>query len=238
MNFYRRDELTPRVSDTLARYDETIRRFVGAGYPHPIRMRDWELARVIDASRSVPIGSSVLDTGSYNTYLPLALAAAGYRLTASDLIWRHLVAGGVRKLGLSPSRPNLAPFSTWMGVYRQAGVPVRNMNITNLACKTASFDCVIALSVIEHVHDVRRSLSEMYRALVPGGRLLITTDCSPEPVPFSRGTRYFSESELEALFADYPVTSHRNHPDFARENWCYDLDRPVVTAFIEVTKFR
>src|SRR5271170_1431354 len=81
MNFFRRDELTPRVSDTLARYDETVRRFVGQSYPHPIRAGDWELSRALDASRSVPIGSSILDTGSYNSYLPLALAAAGYRTT-------------------------------------------------------------------------------------------------------------------------------------------------------------
>ncbi len=238
MNFYRRDELTPRVSDTLARYDETVRRFVGARYPHPIRMRDWELARVLEAMRSVPVGSSVLDTGSFNTYLPLALASAGYRLTASDLIWRRMIKGLERSLGLAPRRPTEAPFFEWMGVYRRAGVPVRNLNLSSLACRSASFDCVIALSVIEHVPGVERCLSEMYRVLAPGGRMMVTTDCSPEPKPYADGVRYFTESELNALFAPYPVSSPRNSPDFARENWCYNLGRPVVTAFIEVTKSR
>jgi SAM-dependent methyltransferase len=238
MNFFRRDELTPRVADTLARYDETVRRFVGAGYPHPIRMRDWELARVLESIRSVPMGSSVLDTGSFNTYLPLALAAAGYRLTASDLIWRRLVKSAERRLGLAPRRPTEAPFFTWMGIYRRAAIPVRNLNLERLACRSASFDCVVALSVIEHVPGVERGLSEMYRVLAPGGRMLVTTDCSPEPRPYSGGVRYFSESELEGLFAPYTVTSARNHPDFAEENWCYGLGRPVVTAFVEVTKPR
>jgi SAM-dependent methyltransferase len=238
MNFFRRDELTPRVADTLARYDETIRRFVGADYPHPIRMRDWELARVLDSVRSVPMGSSILDTGSFNTYLPLALAAAGYRLTASDLVYKRLVKAVERKLGLAPPRPTEAPFFTWMKVYRQAGIPVRNLNLARLACRDASFDCVVALSVIEHVPSVERCLSEMYRVLAPGGRMLVTTDCSPEPQPYAKGVRYFSETELESLFAPYPVTSARNRPDFSPENWCYGLGRPVVTAFVEVTKPR
>jgi SAM-dependent methyltransferase len=238
MNFFRRDELTPDVSDVLARYDATVRRFVGPGYPHPIRMRDWELARVLGAVRSVPVGSSILDTGSFNTYLPLALAAAGYRLTASDLVWRRMLKSAERRLGLAPTKATEAPYSTWLGVYRRAGVPVRNLNLTRLNCPDAAFDCVVALSVIEHVSDVERALAEMYRVLAPGGRILITTDCAPEPAPHAGGVRYFSEPELERLTAPYQVTSARNRPDFARENWCYNLGRPIVTAFIEITKSR
>ena len=238
MNFFRRNELTSDVSNLLTRYDETIRRFVGANYPHPIRMRDWELAKILDSIRSVPMGSSVLDMGSFNTYLPLALAAAGYRVTASDLTWRRMVKRLERRLGLAPAKAHEAPFFSWLGVYRRAGVPVRNLNMTRLACPDASFDCVVALSVIEHVTHVERGLAEMYRVLAPGGRLLVTTDCAPEPSPFAGGVRYFSEAELERLFAPFPVTSPRNRPDFSRENWCYDLDRPVVTAFAQITKPR
>ncbi len=238
MNYFRRSDLTSDVSGLLTRYDETIRKFVGSGYRHPIRMRDWELARIMDAIRSVPVGSSVLDTGSYNTYLPLALAAAGYRLTASDLIWRRLVKSAERRLGLAPAKATEAPFFDWLRVYRRAGVPVRNLNLTKLSCADASFDCVVALSVIEHVPDVERALAEMYRVLAPGGRMLVTTDCAPDPVPYQGGVRYFSEAEIEALFAPYPVTSVRNRPDFSRENWCYNLGRPLVTVFAEITKSR
>jgi SAM-dependent methyltransferase len=238
MNYYRRSDLTTDVDSLLARYDETVRSYVGETYRHPIRMRDWELARVLEAVRSVPIGSSVLDTGSYNTYLPLALASSGYRLTASDLIWRRMVKSYERRLGLAPEKASEAPFFEWLGVYRKARVPVRNLNLTRLRCPDSSFDCVVALSVIEHVPDVERGLREMYRILAPGGRMLITTDCSPEPVPYANGVRYFSERELESLFDPYPVTSARNAPDFSRENWCYGGGRPVVTTFIEVTKPR
>ena len=201
-------------------------------------MRDWELAKVLESIRSVPMGSSVLDTGSFNTYLPLALAAAGYRVAASDLLWRRMFKSAERRLGLAPAKAQEAPYFVWRSVYRRAGVPVRNLNLTRLACADATFDCIVALSVIEHVAQVERSLSEMYRALAPGGRMLVTTDCAPEPTPFAAGVRYFSESELEALFAPFPVTSARNRPDFSRENWCYNLERPVVTAFAEITKPR
>jgi SAM-dependent methyltransferase len=238
MNYYRRSELTDDVAALLTRYDETIRRFVGPGYSHPVRMRDWELARVLQSVRSVPVGSSVLDTGSYNTYLPLALAAAGYRVTASDLIWRRLVKSFERRLGLAPAKPTEAPYFEWLGVYRRAGVPVRNLNLTRLSCPDASVDCIVALSVIEHVPDVERALREMHRVLAPGGRILLTTDCSPEPTPYAGGVRYFSPAELEALLAPYAVTSARGAPDFSSENWCYGLGRPVVTAFAEITKPR
>jgi SAM-dependent methyltransferase len=238
MNFFRRNELTTDVADVLRRYDDTVRGYVGAGYPHPIRMRDWELARILDSIRPVPVGSSVLDTGSFNTYLPLALAAAGYRLTASDLMLSRAAKSIERRLGLAPVKPTEAPFFTWLGVYRRAGVPVRNLNLTRLSCPDSSFDCVVALSVIEHIGDVERGLSEMYRVLAPGGRMLVTTDCAPVTQPFSRGVRYFSESDLERLFAPYPVTSVRNRPDFSSENWCYGLGRPIVTAFAEITKPR
>ena len=238
MNYFRRSDLTVDVMSLLARYDETIRRFVGPGYRHPIRMRDWELARIMESIRAVPVGSSVLDTGSYNTYLALALAAAGYRMTASDLIWRRMLKSLERGLGLAPAKATEAPFFEWLGVYRRAGVPVRNLNLTRLSCEDASFDCVVALSVIEHVPHVERTLSEMYRVLAPGGRMLVTTDCTPEPSPYSRGVRYFSEAEIEGLFAPYPVTSVRNRPDFSPENWCYGLGRPVVTMFAEITKRR
>jgi SAM-dependent methyltransferase len=238
MNYFRRSELTPDVTSTLSRYDETVRGFVGPTYPHPLRMRDWELARVLEAARTVPAGSSILDTGSFNTYLALALASFGYRLTASDLMWSRMIKSFERRLGIAPAKETEAPYFVWKGVYRRAGVPVRNLNLTKLACPDASFDCVVALSVIEHVPEVERALAEIYRVLAPGGRMLITTDCSPAPSPYDNGVRYFSEAELEALFRPYRVTSKRNQPDFSRENWCYQLGRPVVTVFVEVTKPR
>ena len=126
MNYFRRDELASPVSDTLARYDETVRKVVGPDYPHPIRMRDWELARVLGAVRSVPVGSSVLDTGSFNTYLPLAprLPRVPPDGVSPDLIWRRLVKGAERKLRLAPPQaPRRPPSSPGWESKRRTGRP-------------------------------------------------------------------------------------------------------------------
>jgi ubiquinone/menaquinone biosynthesis C-methylase UbiE len=89
---------------------------------------------------------------------------------------------------------------------------------------------------VEHIPEIEQALAEMYRVLAPGGKLLVTTDCSPEPRPFADGVRYFSEAELNRLFSGYPVTSPRNRPNFAKENWCYGGKLTVVTSFVEITK--
>jgi SAM-dependent methyltransferase len=238
MNFYRRSDLNNDVAAQLAKYDKTARGYVGEGYVHPIRMRDWELSRILGAVSSVPVGSSILDTGSFNTYLPLVLASAGYRLTASDLLWNRMLKSAERRLGLAPKKRTEAPYLEWRSVYRRAGVPVRNLNLMKLACPDASFDCVVALSVIEHVPDPARALAEMHRILAPGGRMLVTTDCAPEPVPYDRGVRYFSPGEISELTAPYRVTSAHGSPDFSAENWCYGRGQPIVTAFFEITRPR
>jgi len=91
---------------------------------------------------------------------------------------------------------------------RQAGVEVRSLNAANLALPDASFDHVIALSVIEHIPQVGQAVAELFRVLAPGGQ-----NCSSRPiVPRSpslnaKGVRYFSVAELEHMFASYPVTS-------------------------------
>lgn len=39
----------------------------------------------------------------------------------------------------------------------------------------ASFDCVLATEVLEHLHTPERAIREMYRVLAPGGSLVLTT---------------------------------------------------------------
>jgi SAM-dependent methyltransferase len=236
MKFFRRSELTPAYEAQLARYDETVAAAVGPGYPYPLRMRDWELCQVLTAMNSAGCDDRILDTGSFNTYLGVYLARQHPHVTVSDLLGSRCVKSLMRKIGLAPRKPTEAFYFTWVRAVERAGVAVRSLDLRQLACPDASFDRVIALSVIEHVPVVERTLAEMFRVLAPGGTLLITTDCSPEPVPYRDGVRYFSTAEMERLFAPYPVTSARNEPDFSPENWCYGRGQPIVPAFVEITK--
>ena len=238
MNFYRRSDFTPDDERLLAAYDREILQLLGANYPFPVRMRDWELCRVLEATAGLSRGARILDTGAFNTYLGLQLSRTGAEVTVSDLLWARAVKSALRRMGLAPAKPTEAGFLTWHRAMRKHGLRVRDIDLTRIPLPDGAFDCIISLSVIEHIPAIERALAEMYRVLAPGGRLLITTDCSPQPVPFADGVRYFSEAELDRLFAGYPVTSPRNHPDFAPENWCYGGRQPVITSFVEITKPR
>jgi len=236
MNFLRREEIDHACDQLLRSYDQVVGRLVGAGYPYPVRMRDWELCRILAALQGADPGARILEIGSFNTYLAAYLAQRHRRVTASDKLGARWRKSLLRQFGLAPAKATEADYFAWLRVLRRSGAAVRNLDASRLACADGAYDYVLALSVIEHVVAVERAVAEMYRVLAPGGRLLVTTDCSPEPVPYAAGVRYFSPAELERLFAPYPVTSPRNAPDFSPANWCYDRTRPVVTVFVEITK--
>lgn len=46
-------------------------------------------------------------------------------------------------------------------------------DVCNLPFKTASFDCVFSMSVLEHICEIDKAVSELYRILKPGGILLV-----------------------------------------------------------------
>jgi SAM-dependent methyltransferase len=238
MNFYRRSAFTDHDERLLAGYDREIRGLLGLDFAFPIRMRDWELSQVLQAAAKLPRDARILDTGAFNTYLGLFLSRSHPHVTVSDLLWARARKSALRRIGIAPAKPTEIGYLAWHRSMRHHGLDVRNIDLTRIPAPDASYDCIVSLSVLEHIPAIEQALAEMYRVLAPGGRLLITTDCSPEPVPFTDGVRYFSEAELNQLFAAYPVTSPRNHPDFARENWCYGGKAPVITTFIEITKPR
>jgi SAM-dependent methyltransferase len=238
MNFYRRRDLTPQDHEFLARYDQEVLRLLGTTPSSPVRMRDWELCRVVEATAGLPRNARILDTGAFNTYLGLYLSRLHSDVTVSDLLWARTIKSLQRQIGLAPVKPTEVGYLTWHRAMRRHGLQVRNIDLTRIRYPDNSFDCIISISVLEHVPAIEQALAELYRVLAPGGRLLITTDSSQEPKPFAENVRYFTESELEKLFAPYPVTSYRNHPDFSPENWCYGGKIAVVTGFVEITKPR
>jgi SAM-dependent methyltransferase len=238
MQFFRRSALTPEALQVLEAYDRGVRSRLGPGHTHQVRMRDWELLQVLAAAASLPPAARILDTGSFNTYLGLHLHQKHPDVTVSDLLGLRAWKSFLRRLSLLPAKPTEIGYRTWVQAMRAHGLKVSNLDLRATGLPDGAFDGIISLSVIEHIPAVDQALAEMYRLLAPGGKLLITTDCSPEPRPYAHGVRYFTLAELKKLFAPYPVTSPRDQPDFAPENWCYGGHEAVVTAFVEITKPR
>ena len=113
MNFHRRSDLTPAAHAMLAQYDEVVRRLVGPDFPYPIRMREWELWRILIALESAQPEDRILDVGAFNTYLGAYLAQRFPLVTVSDLLSQRCLKSLLRRLHLAPrisrQRATVAP---------------------------------------------------------------------------------------------------------------------------------
>jgi SAM-dependent methyltransferase len=238
ITFYSRDQLTPSAEQQLAAFDQEIRPLVGPNYPWPLRQRDWELLRVMQAVEALAPLGKVLDTGSYNTYFPLWLAKRAREVIASDLLFLRWRRNLLRRVGILPAKATEPPYSTWSSALKKspAKIALKTVDLTAMPFADGTLDCITSISVIEHIPAIEKALAEMHRCLRPGGSLLITTDCSPEPRPYKHGVRYFSREELAQLFKPYVSTENLPAPSFVRENWCYGGKEPVVTTFVHITK--
>ena len=238
MKFFEATELGDDYLALMSDYDRFIREKVGADYPYPLRMRDWELHQVLRRLPAVAGDWTMLDTGSFNTYLGLWLARFGRHVVVSDLFGSRLRKSLLRQIRLLPRKATEAPFFAWRAALKRAArnLEIRTIDLTRIPYPDAAFDFITSVSVVEHIPAIERALAEMYRCLKPGGRLLLTTDCGEAGKPYGDGVRYWTHPELQRLFAPYPVTSEARAPDFRRENWCYHRDQPVLTAFVEITK--
>lgn len=79
-----------------------------------------------------------------------ALASRCGQLTVSEFLGREIPAGNVDVRG------------------------VRHEDLTQLSFPDGRFDAVVALDVLEHIANYGQALSEMYRVLRKGGRLIVT----------------------------------------------------------------
>jgi SAM-dependent methyltransferase len=87
-----------------------------------------------------------------------------------------------------------------------AGVAVSTLSIEDMRGEAAGYDCAWSLSVIEHIDGPdgdSDGIREMYRALVPGGRLIVT-------VPVDRKFRLeYRDRDAYGLHADAGAIAQR-----------------------------
>ncbi len=63
----------------------------------------------------------------------------------------------------------------------------RSFDILNINAPGNSYDTIICYHVLEHIHDDTKAISELYRILKPGGKLILQT-------PFKKGSIYEDNS--------------------------------------------
>jgi ubiquinone/menaquinone biosynthesis C-methylase UbiE len=130
--------------------------------PDPFTTAFWERLRAVAISYlPLQTGCRVLDVGSGGGWVAKSL----YRKSVS-----------VISLDLSP--PNL------LAIHRETNQPAVAASGTFIPLRDASVDYVIASEVIEHMNDPAKALTEFFRVIRPGGRVVITT-------PYKEKIRYY-----------------------------------------------
>jgi arsenite methyltransferase len=178
------------MSETL-RFDDETSRSIEALYTSPDALRRRrEVLRVLEPRP----GERVLDIG------------CGPGFLASELGVAVGPAGSVE--GIDSSDAMLAIARARCAA--QPWVSIRQGNASRLDCPSGGFDAAVTVQVHEYVADVAGSLSDVFRILRPGGRVLIV-DTDWDSIVWSSGD---SERMTRVLSA---FEEHLAHPHLPRQ---------------------
>jgi SAM-dependent methyltransferase len=104
-----------------------------------------------------------------------ALSAKLTRLTLDRFIERHATDRRTLDIG-AQNGPYAVHFPRRIALDIRRGIGVQVVGDAQaLGIRDASFDVVLCTEVLEHLPEPQRAIDEIYRVLVPGGELLLTT---------------------------------------------------------------
>jgi SAM-dependent methyltransferase len=159
----------------------------------------FRVSMMADCLAQVLSSGAVLDAGSGNGSLLVALARRGYRVEGVDL---------------SPA--SVAYSRRWIQRLGLAGrAAVRVGDVARLPYSDECFDGLVSGEVLEHLPDDQKALGEAYRVLRPGGVCVVTVPLGRALGPLDRWAghqrRYDCEG-LRELFERAGFQIERLHP--------------------------
>ncbi len=173
---------------------EPVKLSVTEGYSRWAKFYDtkWNTLIAAEELYSLPIlngleGKTALDVGAGTGRFSLKLARNGWKVTALD--------------------PNSEMLSFAERAAAKELLPIQFMHSPigrGISIPSGSFDLVVCALTLCHIPDLRGSVNEFYRALAPGGRLLIT-DVHPDFIAAGFPTQ-FVEDEVTYHLPNEPHT--------------------------------
>jgi SAM-dependent methyltransferase len=163
----------------------------------------WKVRRqLLTAARNSPQPIRLLDVGGRKSHYTIGVPA---RVTITDLPRDTDLQ---KQLNLGVDEDIIAQ------LYRRRS-NVRNVlldDMTRSALPDSSFDCVVAVEVLEHVEEDRAFLQQVHRVLKPGGIFLMTTpngDWVKNSNPDHK--RHYARRQLQELLSSLFVQVEVNY---------------------------
>jgi SAM-dependent methyltransferase len=113
---------------------------------------------------------------------------------------------------------------------------------TDLPFDNEQFDLVLHCEVLEHIEDDRKVLSELFRVLQPGGRLIISVPVPPAPIYDAQHVREgYTLEEISQLLqqAGFTILGHQycmfnfSKQVFKLESWWrQNIKLPIPSLFL------
>lgn len=156
-------------------------------YEPSLRNITWLILRHVPAD-----AGQALEVGCGTGRVAFALAERGWRVDALDVDERAIQLA--REINQT----------------RNAGISFQIADFGNPQAElTAGYDLIVSSEVLEHLENYRPLIANMYHALKPGGRLIITVPCDPAKWSvldeYGGHVRRFTVEQMEKDLAQFTI---------------------------------
>jgi SAM-dependent methyltransferase len=135
---------------------------------------------------------------------------------------RHLLKYSKQVFALDYSTDHINALQRRLGYLPQLSLHVGSAE--NLPFPNEKFDLVIHCEVLEHIHNDRKVVSELYRVLRPNGRLVLSVPVPPAPIDDSEHVREgYTLKEIFQLLQEFGF-------EIIQHEYCmFNLTKQLIT---------